>query len=84
MEKETYSPLSNKKTREPFLEKIQILHEAMENVIEAHETWLRDAADWTKKDESGMVRMSRSWLDESLEEGKDALKNLKKYKIFQN
>ncbi len=82
MEKETYSPLSNKKTREPFLEKIQILHEAMENVIEAHETWLEDSLDWTKKSE--MSRLSRSWLDESLEEGKDALKNLKKYKIFQN
>jgi hypothetical protein len=79
-----YTPLHNRQTREQFLEKIQILHEAMENVIEAHETWLQDATDWTKKDESGMVRMSRSWLDESLEEGKDALKNLKKYKIFQN
>ena len=77
-----YTPLDTKPTKAVFLEKIKILHEAMENVITAHETWLEDAADWTKRDEEGMVRLSRSWLDESLEEGKEAMKNLKRYKIF--
>ena len=65
-----------------MMAKMKILFEAMENVIAAHETWLEDAADWTKRDESGMVRLSRSWLDEALEEGKEAVKNLKRYKIL--
>jgi len=77
-----YTPLDTKQTKASFLEKIQILHEAMENVIAAHETWLEDSVDWTKKDYSGMARLSRSWLDESLEEGKEAVKNLKRYKMF--
>ncbi len=77
-----YTPLDTKPTKAVFLEKIKILHEAMENVIAAHETWLEDATDWTKRDEEGMVRLSRSWLDESLEEGKEAVKNLKRYKMF--
>lgn len=79
-----YTPLDKKETKDVFIEKIQILFDSMENVIAAHETWLEDAADWTKKDESGMVRMSRSWLDESLEEGKEAIQNLKRYKVFKN
>ena len=77
-----YTPLDTKQTKAAFLEKIKILHDSMENVIAAHETWLEDAADWTKRDEEGMVRLSRSWLDESLEEGKEAVKNLKRFKMF--
>jgi len=79
-----YTPLDTKETKAVFLEKIQILFDSMENVIAAHETWLEDATDWTKRDEEGLVRLSRSWLDESLEEGKEAIQNLKRYKIFKN
>ena len=77
-----YTPLDRKPTRDQMMAKMKILFEAMENVIAAHETWLEDAADWTTRDESGMVRLSRSWLDEALEEGKEAVKNLKRYKIL--
>jgi|TARA_R100001244_G_scaffold129620_1_gene101193 hypothetical protein len=77
-----YTPLDKKETKAVFIEKIQILFDSMENVIAAHETWLEDASDWTKQDGDGMVRLSRSWLDESLEEGKEAVKNLKRYKIL--
>ena len=63
-----------------MMAKMKILFEALENVIEAHETWVTDAADWTRR--NPMTPLSRSWLDESLAEGKEALENLKKYKVF--
>ena len=78
----TSPPLDKASTKEEFLEKVDRLFDSVEDILAAHETWLEDSLDWTKKSE--MSRLSRSWLDESLEEGKDALKNLKKYKIFQN
>ena len=77
-----YTPLDRKETKTQLMAGMKILFEAMENVIVAHETWLEDASDWTTRDESGMVRLSRSWLDEALEEGKEAVKNLKRYKIL--
>jgi len=75
-----YTPLDRKETKTQLMAGMKILFEAMENVIEAHETWLTDAADWTER--NPLTPLSRSWLDESLREGKEAVKNLKRYKIF--
>jgi hypothetical protein len=75
-----YTPLDRKETKTQLMAGMKILFEAMENVIEAHETWLTDAADWTER--NSLTPLSRSWLDESLGEGKEAIKNLKRYKIF--
>ncbi len=76
----TSPPLDKAATKEEFLEKVEQLYDSVQNIIDAHETWLEDSLDWTKK--SDFSRMSRSWLDESLEEAKETLKLFSRYKRF--
>ena len=78
----TSPPLNKAATKEEFLEKVEQLYDSVQNIIDAHETWLEDSLDWTKK--SDFSRMSRSWLDESLEEAKETLKLFSRYKRFKN
>jgi len=78
----TSPPLDKASTKEEFLEKVDRLFDSVEDILAAHETWLEDSLDWTKKSE--MSRLSRSWLDESLEEAKETLKLFSRYKRFKN
>tara|TARA_R110000765_G_scaffold47439_1_gene97431 strand:- start:781 stop:1041 length:261 start_codon:yes stop_codon:yes gene_type:complete len=81
----TSPPLDKAATKEEFLEKVEQLYDSVQNIIDAHETWLEDSLDWTKKNEVGhLSRMSRSWLDESLEEAQKAMKLFSRYKRFKD